>query len=155
MDWIKQVCKCPSKDDRLPAEEHGYNHMTNFFFNFEALFLSLEWVDGASNLNWPCRLLIASTAVLGYILHSREWLYSKMAQALNEHKYEIIYSLLNGTTAKLCYVDSTGTEYWLRHSIHLSTFYTLHCVWTGLNKWYPFKQVIHLSGIHLGRFVCL
>ena len=33
-------------------------------------------------------------------------------------------------------------------------FYTLHCVSTGPDKWYPFKRVIYFSGIHLERFDC-
>ena len=45
-------------------------------------------------------------------------------------------------------------EYSLRRGIHLSTFYTLHCVSTGPDKWYPFKRVIYFSGIHLERFDC-
>ena len=41
----------------------------------------------------------------------------------------------------------------LRQSVHLSVFYTLHCVWTRPDKWYKrFKRVIHLSSIHSGRF---
>ena len=33
-------------------------------------------------------------------------------------------------------------------------FHTLHCVLTGPDKWYPFKRVIHVRSIHLGRFDC-
>ena len=36
-------------------------------------------------------------------------------------------------------------EYPPRQSIHLSMFYTLHCVKVGPDKWYPFKRVIHLE----------
>ena len=39
-----------------------------------------------------------------------------------------------------------------RQNIHLSMFHTLHCVWMGPDKWYPFKRVIHLSSIRLERF---
>ena len=35
-------------------------------------------------------------------------------------------------------------EYPLRQSIHLSMFYTLHCVQMGPDNIYPFKQIIHL-----------
>ena len=34
-------------------------------------------------------------------------------------------------------------EYLLRQNIHLSMFYTLHCVYMGAAKWYPFNLVIH------------
>jgi len=53
-------------------------------------------------------------------------------------------------TAKPAY----GTWLWVSTyaQIHLSMFYTLHCVYTGPDKWHPFKWAIHLSSIRLGRF---
>ena len=40
----------------------------------------------------------------------------------------------------------------LRQSMHLSTFYTLHCVETEPEKWHQLKLVIH--SVHLGRSDC-
>jgi len=36
----------------------------------------------------------------------------------------------------------------LRQSIYLSRFYTIHCVYTGPDRWYSFKQAIHPHTTH-------
>ena len=38
-------------------------------------------------------------------------------------------------------------EYTLMQSIHVSMFYTIHCIWTGPDSCCPFKRVIHFDCI--------
>ena len=61
---------------------------------------------------------------------------------------DVLSSLLKWTAV------GPDREYPLRQSTNLSMFCTSHCVWTRPDRWYPFKRVLHLSGINLGSFYC-
>jgi len=55
--------------------------------------------------------------------------------------------LLAGLVYSQTRLSGPDYEYTLMQSIHVSMFYTIHCIWTGPDSCCPFKRVIHFDCI--------